>query len=182
MSAAPAINPPARPTAEQIDQIAATLHALGILAAEADGNFAEAEKNAVDLVLAFGTVPAHAENSRVLSGTYNELMVIIGNRITIDESRVQDLKAALEANSFGHLFPYLFLPRVRHELVKDADKAILAAGMPKRLTEKVQALYGRCFDAQKKSPSLKVKTIVEKPAKKKREPKAPKAEAQQGGE
>jgi hypothetical protein len=165
---------PVRPTPEQIDELASKYNLLVAACNEADFTFSVVEAEAMELVKLFGVVPPNAENSRRLEGRLSELTVTIGNTITIDEARVQDVKAALEANGFGHIFPTLFAPRTRHELVKDADVAILAAGMNKRLTEKIQAMFGRCFEAKKKSPSLKVKQIVVKPAKKQRKAKAQK--------
>jgi hypothetical protein len=156
------------PTPEQIDELAAKRELALAAASESDIVLGTIETELIALVQMFGTVPAHAENSRELAGRYWELMVTIGNTVNIDPARVQDVKEALEANGFGQVFANLFAPRIRYELVKDADKAILAAGMNKRLTEKVQALFGRCFEAKKKSPALKVKKIVEKPAKKSR--------------
>jgi hypothetical protein len=164
-----------RPTPEQIDELAAKYFLVGAACDEADTTFSVIESEAMELVKRWGVVPPNAENSRRLEGRLSEFTVTIGNTITIDEARVQDVKAALEANGYGHIFANLFQQRLRHELVKDADTAILAAGMNKRLTEKVQALFGRCFEAKKKSPSLKVKQIVVKPAKKARKPKAEKA-------
>jgi hypothetical protein len=170
--------PGARPTPEQIDELAAKYNLARLVCEDTDACFSVIEAEAMELVKLFGVVPPNAENSRRLEGKLSEFTVTIGN--TIDEARVQDVKAALEANGYGHIFPNLFAPRIRHELVKDADAAILAAGLNKRLTEKIQGLFGRCFEAKKKSPSLKVKQIVVKPAKKQRAPKAPKA--QKGGE
>jgi hypothetical protein len=164
------IQPVARPTPEQIDQLADRYNeALKQLDA-AEAAFAAVEKEAIDLVQLHGIVPPRAENSRRLEGKLTEFTVTVGNTITIDETRVDDLKEALKANGFEAVFSNLFIERVRHELVKDAKLAILAAGMPKRLTNKIQALFGRCFDANKKKPVLKVKTVtVAKPKRLKKE-------------
>jgi hypothetical protein len=162
---------PIRPTPEQVDEQATKYNLALTVCDKADTVFDVIEAECMEMVKLFGVVPPNAENSRRLEGRLSELTVTIGNTITIDEARVQDVKAALEANGYAQIFPNLFAPRVRHELVKDADKAILASGMNKRLTGKIQALFGRCFEAKKKSPSLKVKQIVVKPVKKSRSKK-----------
>jgi hypothetical protein len=151
---------PTRPSPEEIDVLVAGYLKAKVALELAHKQFTEIEEQCIKLVSNYGVVPPKAENSRRLEGKTTELTVTTGNTITIDEARVQDLKAALGANGFQALFPILFQERIRHELTKGADLAIVAAGMPKRLTEKVQALFGRCFDAKKKKPSLKVKELV----------------------
>jgi hypothetical protein len=155
-----------RPTPDQIDELAVRYAKALADVAAADVIFDKIESEAIALVQKHGVVPPNAEASRRLEGRISEFTVTTGNSVTIDEARVQDLKGALDANGFIAIFPNLFQERTRHELVKGADVAIVAAGMPKRLTEKVLAMFGRCFDAKKKSPSLKVKTIAVTKAKK----------------
>jgi hypothetical protein len=167
--------PPVKPTPEQVDEMASKYNLCDAACLQAEKVFDVVEGECIELVKLFGVVPPNAENSRRLEGRLSELTVTIGNTIHIDEARVQDMKAALEANGYGHIFLNLFAPRIRHELVKDADTAILAAAMNKRLTEKIQALFGRCFEAKKKAPSLKVKQIVVKPVKKQRKAEPQKA-------
>ncbi len=164
-----------RPTAEQLDALAERYFAADKAFEDAKKAFDLVEREAINLVQAFGIVPAKAENSRRLDGQFTFLTVTVGNTTTIDEARVEALHEALIANKFEQVFPNLFKERTRHESVKDAALAILAAGMPKRLTETVQRLFSRCFSTTKKAPSLKVKRIVEKPAKKPRKSKAQKA-------
>lgn len=164
-----------RPTGAEIDALADRYTAAKKAAADADAAFEKVEKEAIDIVTRFGVVPPKAESSRRLEGILSELTMTTGNTVTIDETRVQDLKAALVANKYEVIFPNLFQERVRHELMKGADEAIIAAGLTKRTTEKLQALFGRCFDAKKKKPSLKVKKITVQ--KVKRSKKAVQAEA-----
>jgi hypothetical protein len=168
---------PVRPTPDQVDELAEKYFAADKAFKDAKKALDVIETEAIKLVQSFGVVPPKAENSRRLDGKFTFLTVTAGNTTNIDESRVQDLKEALETNNFDAVFWNLFKQRTRHEQVKGAALAILAAGMPKRLTEKVQKLFSRCFSTTKKAPSLKVKRIVEKPAKKSR-----KAKAKKGGQ
>jgi hypothetical protein len=164
---------PVRPTVEQIDELAEKYFAADKAFKDAKKALGEIEDAAVALVQFFGIVPAKAENSRRLDGKFTFLTVTVSNTTTVDEARVLALHEALVVNKFGQIFDNLFIERTRHEQVKDAALAILSAGMPKRLTETVQRLFSRCFSTTKKAPSLKVKRIVEKPAKKSRSKKAP---------
>ncbi len=159
---------PVAPTQEQIDELAKQYFLALEVCTKAETCFKSIEKKCIEQVQTWGIVPAKAENSRRLDGQYNTLTVTVGNTTSIDDARVQHLKNALTANKFGAIFDNLFKERTRHEAVKGAAIAILAAGMPKRLTEKISTLYARCFSTEKKAPSLKVKQIVEKPEKKPR--------------
>ena len=70
------------------------------------------------------------------------------------------------ANAF---FKRLFTLRSKYEVVEGAEAALKAESLPKRLTEKVLNLWGRCIRVKAKKPSLKV-VIADpaKPAKKQR--------------
>jgi hypothetical protein len=165
----------ARPTAEQIDQLAAKYNLADTVCGEADKVFKVIEKEAIDLVTAWGVAPPKAESSRRLEGKLAKLTVTRGNSLAIDESRVEDLRQALVANDRAEFFAKLFEPRVKHELIAGADVALKVETMSKRLTEKVLALFGRCFTAKKKAPSLKVDLL--NPVKKPRKAKAAKGAA-----
>jgi hypothetical protein len=160
------------PTPEEIDNFADRWFKAKAIYAAAHADLANVEKEGIDLVKKFGTVPPNAENSRQLASARNQLRVTVGNNVSILEDRVQDVKAALEARNLGHLFPNIFTERIRHEQTREAEKAILAAAMPKRFTEKILGMFKRCFDVKKKAPSLNVKRIVEKPAKRSKAKKA----------
>jgi hypothetical protein len=160
------------PTPEAVDQLADSWFAAKAHCAVTDATLDAIVAQAIELVTHFGIVCAGAENSRELRGRLSELMIIIGNQITVEEDRVQDFKEMLEVNGFGAIFANVFRARIRHEIIGDPEKAILAAGMPKRVTDKALQMFGRCVTAKKKAPVLKVKRIVEKPAKKSRSKKA----------
>jgi hypothetical protein len=110
-----------------------------------------------------------AEKSRRLHGKLAELTVTKSDTLTINDERVEDLRQALEANYFGAFFKRLFTLRSKYEVVEGAEAALKAESLPKRLTEKVLNLWGRCISVKAKKPSLKV-VIADpaKPAKKQR--------------
>lgn len=153
------------PTPEAIDSLADRWFAAKARCAVTDSELDSIVSQSIELVMNLGTVCAGAENSRELRGRLSELMVTIGNQITVEEDRVQDFRQMLEANGFSHIFSNVSRARVRHEIVGDPEKAILAAGMPRRVTDQALKMFGRCVTAKKKAPSLKVKRIVEKPIK-----------------
>jgi hypothetical protein len=164
--------PLVRPTPDQIDELAEYWFAAAKTLVEAKKAFDAIDNVGIAMVEHFGVVPAKAENSRRLEGKFTIFTVTVGNTTTIDEERVIAVRDALRANQFEPIFYNLFKERTRHEMVKDAALAILAAGMPKRLTETVQRLFSRCFSTTKKAPSLRVNRLVEKPAKQPRKRKA----------
>ena len=157
----------ARPTAEQIDELAAKYNLAAAVCAKADATFAVIEKECIDMVAAWGVAPPRAEASRRLEGKLAELTVTTGNSIAINEDRVEDVRQALAANGRAEFFAKLFRPRVRHELVEGAETALKTETMSKRLGEKILAMFGRCFTAKKKKPSLTVKLLVATPTAKK---------------
>jgi|GEM_PF-1609904 hypothetical protein len=166
------ITVPVRPTAEQIDELAKRYNDADAVCAVTDKAFKAIEKEAIDLVTAWGVVPPKAESSRRIEGKLAKLTVTTGSSIAIDESRVEDLRQALVANERSEFFAKLFQPRIKHELVEGADVALKTEPLNKRLAEKVLALFGRCFKAKKKAPSLKVELLIPTPkAKKPRKPK-----------
>ena len=168
--------PAARPTPEQIDEMAAKYNLADVACTQANAVFDIIEKECIDLVAAWGVTPPKAEASRRLEGKLAELTVTTGNSIAIDESRVEDLRQALIANERGDFFDKLFSVNTKHELIKGADIAMRTETMNKRLSERVLALFGRCFIPKKKNPSLKVKLLEKTPRpKKERKPKAQEA-------
>lgn len=162
------------PTPEQIDELAERHIAADKACEDAKKALAKVKAEGIALVAMFGSVPPKTEASRCLEGRFHTLTVTEGTTTTIKEPNVLRLRAVLAANKFGPIFDNLFRPRTRWEMVKGGYAAILTAAMPKRLTETVERVYARCFSSEKKAPSLTVKKVVEKPAKKTR--------AKKGGE
>lgn len=145
-----------RPTPEAIDDLARRyLEALGQRKAH-DSIVAGLEAEAVAMVKDWGIVPPNAEKSRRLNGRLSELTVTKSDVLTINDDRVETLKEALEANGHGEYFSKLFALRVKYEIVEGAEAALKAESLPKRLSEKVLSLWGRCISVKAKKPSLKV--------------------------
>lgn len=156
-----------RPTAEALDQLADHLLKLKIEVSLKQAEVARLETEIVLLVDTFGTVPPFAEKSRRLAGKLSEFTVTKADALTILDDRVETLKEALEANGYGEYFKRLFTLRSKYEVVEGAEAALKSESLPKRLSEKVLNLWGRCITVKPKKPSLKV-TLADpsKPAKK----------------
>lgn len=156
-----------RPTREEIDELARQYNDASNVCVQADKAFTEIEKKCIALVQAFGVTPPKAESSKRLEGKLAEFTVTTGNSIAIDESRVEDLRQALVANRREDFFGKLFSSETKHQLIKGAEIALRTETMSNRLSEKVLALFGRCFIPKKKNPSLKVKLLTATPKEKK---------------
>jgi hypothetical protein len=153
----------ARPTPEQIDDLAVRhVHAM-FAKAEAAAQLEALEAEAIQMVMNFGIVPPHAEKSRRLAGKLSEFTVTKSDTLTIVDDRVETLREALEANGFGEYFKKLFTLRSKYEVVEGAEAALKSESLPKRLSEKVLNLWGRCVTVKPKKPSLKV--VLADPAK-----------------
>jgi hypothetical protein len=166
---APATETPvaARPTPEQIDEIAKRYNEAKLDKVSAALAFEEIEDEAIRMVTQFGVVPPNAEKSRRLTGRLAELTVTKSDQIFIKDERVNDLRDALESVGRLDFFKRLFTQRSKWETVTDAETALRETSLPKRLAEKVLNLYGRCIDVKAKSPSLRVALAdPAKPAKK----------------
>jgi len=157
----------ARPTPEQIDELAREYEAAKSIVAQEKQRLADLEERLIIMVQSWGVVPAHAEKSRRLVGRFAELLVTRADTLTVNDERVETLKDALEANGYGEYFRKLFTLRSKYEVVEGAETALKSESLPKRLSEKVLNLWGRCISVRAKKPSLKV-TLADpaKPAKK----------------
>ena len=163
----PAKDEALRPSPQQIDELAMRYETAKLNVAYERDALALIEDEAVRLVQLWGIVPPHAEKSRRLLGQHAEFTVTKSDVLTINDDRVETLKEALEANGHGDYFNKLFCLRSKYEVVEGAETALKSESLPKRLSEKVLNLWGRCITVKAKKPSLKV-TIADpaKPAKK----------------
>jgi hypothetical protein len=152
-----------RPTPEQIDELASRYLAAKLAQLAASEAFKAIEDEAVALVQEWGTVPANAEKSRRLAGKRSEFTVTKADTLIIVDERVETLKDALYVNGYGAFFGKLFAERRKWEVVEGAEAALKAESLPKRLSEKVLNLWGRCITVKPKKPSLKV--VIADPAK-----------------
>lgn len=155
-----------RPTLDEIDDMVTVFEELRDQAEIADELYDNARLRLLDLVLEWGDVPAKAEHSRRLIGKLTISTVTTGNTVEVKEIAVEELHKAMAANGHLGLFAEMFATKpVKWQLLKDAEVALRTAKLPKRLVKTFTALYARCFDVRKKSPSLKVERIKVKPAK-----------------
>jgi hypothetical protein len=145
-----------RPTPEQIDELASRYESVKAALNEKKAEFESIEQEAIAMVTQYGIVPPYAEKSRRLNGRVAELTVTKGDQLSVNDDRVADLKEALEANGRGEFFGRLFTLRSKYEVVEGAADALKREPLPKRLTEKVLNLWGRCITVKPKKPSLKV--------------------------
>ena len=81
----------ARPTPEEIDELAREYEAAKLHVADERENLARVEERAVILVQTWGVVPAHAEKSRRLVGKLSELLVTRADTLTVVDDRVETL-------------------------------------------------------------------------------------------
>lgn len=156
-----------RPSPEFIDEIATRYLLAKAKSVQAQQIVSAIEVEAVALVKEWGIVPAHAEKSRRLIGRLAELTITKADTLAINDERVDDLKGALVARGYGAFFAKLFTERRKWEVVEGAEAALKSESLPKRLSEKVLNLWGRCISVNPKKPSLKVNVAdPAKPAKK----------------
>jgi hypothetical protein len=155
-----------RPTLEEIDDMVTVFEELRDQSELADEAYDNARLRLLDLVLEWGEVPAKAEQSRRLIGKLTTATATIGNTVEVKDDAVSALQKAMTANGRQELFLQMFATKpVKWQLLKDAEVALRTAELPKRLVKTFTALYARCFDVRKKSPSLKVERVKVKPVK-----------------
>jgi hypothetical protein len=152
-----------KPTPEEIDVFAQQYLEYKQQAKNAAELLAGHEAICVHLVQTWGIVVPRAEKSRILTGKLGSLQVTKSDTLTIMDDRVDLLKDALFANGYGEFFMKLFAQRVKWEVVEGAEAALKSESLPRRLSEKVLNLWGRCITVKPKKPSLKV--ILADPAK-----------------
>jgi hypothetical protein len=152
-----------QPTPEFIDELAKRYLAAKARSADAQATVAAIELEAIALVRDWGFVPAHAEKSRKLNGKLAELTVTKADTLTVVDERVETLRDALFVNGYGAFFAKLFAERKKWEVIEGAEAALKSESLPKRLSEKVLNLWGRCISVKPKKPSLKV--VLADPAK-----------------
>jgi hypothetical protein len=143
-------------TPHEIDKLVAEYEELRDQAELADEAYEDAKRELIDLVNAYGSIPAGAESSVRLQGQVTVLTVTTGSSVTIKDAEVRKLKGAMDANEQGDLFGLMFAARSKYKLLKGAETALRVAKLPKRLAETFTRLYARCFDVSKKSPTLKI--------------------------
>ena len=170
-SAAPAAVIP--PTPEEIDGVIANYEVALKMTQDADRLLAGMKERLIFLVDHFGAVPAHAEQSKRISGRHHEATITFSTSYTVIEQGVTDLHDYLKQHALEKIFPRFFVAQIKHKLVDGARDVLRTMEMPKRVSERIAALVGLAIDVKTAAPSLKVKTVQpEKPARKPRGGKA----------
>jgi hypothetical protein len=147
------------PTPRQIDEFVDLFERRSSESALANANLQECKDELIALVQRFGTVPAGAEQSLRLEGAVTVLTITTGSTVAVKTDAVNELKAAMDVNGRGELFPLLFATRSKYELQEDAATRLRTAKLPQRLVKLFTNLYSRCFDVKKKSPSLRIERL-----------------------
>jgi len=166
----------ARPTPDEIDAKARQYLTAKLASLAAGEQLKAIEEELVALVQQWGVVPPNAEKSRRLNGRLADLTVTKSDTLTINAERVETLRDALAANGHGEYFARLFAVQTKYEIVEGAESALKSESLPRRLSEKVLNLFGRCISVRPKKPSLKV--VIADPAKPAKKSRAKKGGAQ----
>ena len=174
--AQPASPDPVPPTPEAIDAAIREYEELQEWLKDVEADVQKAKTYVIALVEGYGHPVPGSEQSRRLLGRRNEATVTRANTTTVNEEKVHDLLAYLSTDeSTLLLFHRLFERQVKHRLVGGARDVLASVEMPRRVADKVMALFGKCFDVKPNAPSLKVRVI--KPTKASKKQKAGKAGA-----
>jgi hypothetical protein len=161
------------PTPEQIDSEIAAYEVAVSAASIAELAVKHAKEKLIWMADNFGTVPAHAELSKRVSGRRNTLTVTRGFTTSVNEPAVADLDVYLVEKGFGAIAPRLFAMQIKHTLIEGARDVLKTVSLPRRINEKVLSLFGRCIDMRPMAPKVKIEVIKpEKAAKKPRTGKA----------
>jgi hypothetical protein len=156
-----------RPTPATIDILVAEYETAEACLDAAQKTFDAHQVKLLNLVQAYGAVPAGAEKSRRLEGQRTVLTVTTGSSLTLKQDAVVTLRDALNVNGQGALFFVLFREEKKFELLKGAETELRTANLPQRLADRVMRMFAGCFDIKVKSPSLKVKRLADNPPAKK---------------
>jgi hypothetical protein len=165
-------------TPQQFDVLCANYDEARTLAERLDKTLSEAKAQVMNAVLEHGRVPTNAEASRRFEGQIWSGTVTTSTTIEILDDNVTALELALSKAKLPRVFQQMFSRRVEYTMLKDAEKVLPQTRLPKRYAARIKQLYGRCFVPRKKTPSLKVESVVDARA---REEKAAKKAAKKGG-
>jgi hypothetical protein len=157
------------PTPEEIDnEIAAYEVAVGG-ASIAELAVKQAKERLIFLADNFGSVPAHAEQSKRVAGRRNTLTVTRGFTTSVNEPAARDLDFYLATQSGPNIFSRLFATQIKHTMIEGARDVLKTISLPRRVNEKVLSLFGRCIDMKPMAPKVKIEVI--KPEKAARKPR-----------
>lgn len=158
------------PTVDTIDTCIADYESAERLFRAAQETRDAAKEAMIALVQAHGSPVPNAEQSKRLVGRRNTATITAGTVVTVNEDAVRELLQFCNGKALTvPVFRKMFATETKHKLLDGARNVLASLALPRRTHEKLQSLFGRCFDIKPKSPALKVVTIQpEKPARKPR--------------
>jgi hypothetical protein len=157
------------PTVDEIDACVADYESAERLYRAAQETRDQAKEALIALVTRHGSPVPNAEQSKRLVGRRNTATITTGTVVTMNEDAVDDLRKYCGGDLRAGVFDKLFAAETKHKLLDGARSVLAGLQLPRRTHEKLQSLFGRCFDIKPKSPSLKTVSIrPEKPARKPR--------------
>jgi len=157
------------PTLTEIDSAIARFEAAQENARAAAKIVDDEKAKLIFLVQSYGSVPAHAEQSKRLVGTHNEATITWSTSFTVSETGVDVLHLYLAENCMSSLFGRFFAPVTKYKMVEGARDVLKTLTLSNRHREKIAQLVGLAIDVKTSAPSLKVKTIQpEKPVRTKK--------------
>ena len=123
----------------------------------ADTQLKNAKAALIALVQQHGTVPAHAEQSKRITGRRNQATITTATTLEIDEDAVGNLAEYLFNQRIPSLFDKLFATNTKHTLLKGA-KAVLS-GVQVRANEHTQitAWLGSAHGPNKRRTAIRTK-------------------------
>lgn len=158
------------PSPQTIDEAIEAYNFALSLAKAADKAVDDEKAKLMFLVEHFGSVPAHAEQSKRLIGQHNEATITYSTSLTVNEAGVEALRQFLVKEKLDEsMFPRFFAPTVKHKMVDGARDVLKGMSLSNRVREKISSLFGLSIEVRTSAPSLKVKTVQpEKPVRTKK--------------
>ena len=157
------------PSPQTIDEAIEAYNFALSLAKAADKAVDDEKAKLMFLVEHFGSVPAHAEQSKRLIGVHTEATITWSTSFVVNEPGVEQLRDYLFGQNLGGLFGRFFAPVTKHKMVDGARDVLKTLTLSNRVRERIASLVGLAIDVRTSAPSLKVKTVQpEKPVRTKK--------------
>ena len=157
------------PTLAEIDAAIYDFEAAQQIARSAAEVVDQKKSTLLTMVDSFGSIPAHAEQSKRLIGTHNEATITFATSVSVSETGVDIFHRYLAENCMASIFGRFFTPVTKHKMVDGANDVLKTLTMSNRHRAKIAQLFGLAIDVKTSAPSLKVKTIQpEKPVRTKK--------------
>ncbi|HEY4358245.1 MAG TPA: hypothetical protein VGN16_21040 [Acidobacteriaceae bacterium] len=157
------------PTPQQVDTLIDLYQQQDVIADESRAIADQLERELIDLVRAFGSIPESANQSKRLQGIHSLATVILGVTRSLKEERIIALRDYMIERDLLDLFNLMFSASTKYTLIDGAHDVLIGVKLADRTREKILSLFGMCIDVKDKKPSLKVQAVKpEKPARAKK--------------